>query len=765
MPFTGQEKKDDNFVRTRMNRQLEEWPRWFKGDLTGSEKLDPEIQACLADPDKRFRSEGLPLYDSDKDRPCLWRLYTGTQGVSEEEESRGKKKDKETTVVPIKARRVVGHEVKDKDGEPNGEWSYNSIQLLDSKGRPNGQFNAYDGLHFHDSGYLSFQDWLFARDQARKDLLWLNIAVLGNTLMMQRTHQIMCDQFVQKNFDGVYRNNYSLDSVQSAIRRQNRVPFRWFADAKQYIEDPTEIEEIDNQQRFMLLLYPRAFFKSTMNRADAIQWMLACPDVSIMIMTAARDLAETFVKQIKREFFLPKGGTPKPLQLLFPEYILRGVDGTSAEDLICPARRHDRPFPTLWADSIDSTLSGWHCDIIKFDDVISNTNGLTDITRTKLKDAIGNTLNLCDTWGKIDMLGTRYFPNDYYGDRIAARLKDREAGGMKYLVGAAWQVKPEHITLSKKKMRDLEEHMVVLLFPEHATFKYLRAMLLENERTFRCQQLNEPVFGDNFSIYFGEVELKQAIVNPYEAQHWRGDTYALWDTAKEAKKNSDYTVGVVARVFQRPDGAVCVVILKVVYNKWTQTETADQIALLNKEWNPRVCQIEDTGGLEAFKLLVRNKSIQACGYPPNIYWKPVSNEENAKRNRVKSLEILLKAQRLYFANGSWLEEQDGVFPQLMQFSGEKSTRTRKDDIPDAMSFIMDYLPSSAPMTPEQREEKLKQDEIVYKNWALWENKRRIFGETGRGTDTVPTMPDIVQPDPTPVDAISNRIFGNNGMRA
>ncbi len=767
MASEGQRKKDLNFVQARRDRQKEEWSRWFKGDdLSGSEKLDPEIRKCLIDPaDERFRSEGLPLYERELDKPCLWRLYTGTQDVSEEEESRGKKKkNKETAIIPISARRIIGFPILNKDGKPSGEWSYDRRQYLDSKGRPTGKENVFEPLHFHESGYLSFQDWLFARDQARKDLLWLNLAVLNNTKMTVAAHQPMCDQFVQKNFDGVYTPDYSLDSVQSAIERQNRVPLRWLAEAKSYVPLPEQLDNPDNYQRLMILLYPRAFFKSTMNRADAIQWMLNCPDISMMIMTAARDLAETFVLDIKREFYLAKGGQPKPLHLLFPEYVLTGVDGTSAEDLICPARRKDRPFPTLWADSIDSTLSGWHCDIIKFDDVVSNSNGLTPTTREKLKGAIDNTFNLCDTWGKIDMLGTRYFPDDFYGKRIDMMRDEPDAGGMKYLVGAAWYVKPEFMGIAKKNLRDLKEHMVELTFPEHATFKYLRGMLVNNEKEFRCQQLNEPVFGENFSIYFSEADLNAATINSEEAKRLRGDTIILWDTAKEAKKNSDYTVGVVMKIFQKEDGVVAVVVMEVVFGKWTQTEIADKIASLNQKWQPKECMVEDTGGLDAFKALVRARSIQMSGYPVYIYWKPVDNEDNAKRNRIKSLEILLKAKRLYFANGPWLEMSDGVFPQLRQYTGEKSTRSRKDDIPDAMSFITRYLPSSAPLTPKEQEEKAAREELYFQVLAADQHYKRMFGDRGPGYTPPPELPEPQQ-DQSPMGDIAGRIFGGNGLRA
>ena len=618
--LAGQRKKDWEFVKYRRDKQLDFWPKLVRGEIEGLDlsKVDPEILSCCLE-GKYFRGEGhISSADGNgrEKTPMeeLWLLYVGVEHMSEEDEARGKGKSKpskerpnkansdededkpkkkkkgrdETVVEPIRARRVVGTEILDKKGSPSGDFSYDRIQYLDDrKGLPTGQYNIYDPIHFHDDGYLHFDQWLYARDQARKDLFWLNIAVLGNTKLTKATHRIVCNQFIQKDFDGVYRPGYSVDTVQSAIKRQNRAPVIWDPSVKNYVPKPGAEEDPDNYRRMMILLYPRAFFKSTIGRADAIQWILCCPDISMMIMTAAKDLAAQFVLEIKKQFYLARGAVPKPLHLLFPEFVLRGVDGTSAEDLVTPARRRDRIYPTLWADSIDSTLSGWHCDVMKFDDVVSNTNCKTDATRLKLRGDLNNTLNLCDTWGKIDALGTRYFPDDYYGVRHDKSIEDPEAAGLKWFCGAAWYVKPEFMHVAKKNLRDIQEHMVVLTFPEHASFKYLLGLLKNDEKEFRCQQLNEPVWGDNFSIYFNEDVLKRAIVNPEVARSWRGETYILWDTAKEAKKNSDYTVGVVMKVFQKEDGVVAAVVMEVIFGHWIQSEIAYYIAMLNKKWMPK----------------------------------------------------------------------------------------------------------------------------------------------------------------------------------
>lgn len=754
-----QAKKDWEFVSYRAKRQLGFWSRVVRGDIEGLNVsgVDPEVLSCCVD-GKYFRGEGHVSSADGSGRvrsPMeeLWLLYIGVENLTEEEEARGKgqKKKKgreETSVEPIKARRVAYSVVYDKKGVPI----------------PN-QFTY--AVHFHDDGYLDFQSWLYARDQARKDLLWLNREVLDNSLVIERVHQSVCNQFVSLNFDGVYRPGYAVYELTAAIKRQNRVPTKWDSETKNYVpRSAHDVEDPYNYQKISLTEDARDFFKSTIGRANTIQCMLAVPDVSIIILCADNNLAEIFVGEIKKKFFLPAGAEPNSLHLLFPEYILRGVKGTSAEPLWSPARRLDRPYPTLWADSIESTLSGLHCDWFKLDDVISNTNCQTTTTREKLKNHIDTNMSVCDTWGWIDILGTRYFPDDYYGYLEALSEEKPDIYGIKSFVRAAWYVKPEFAHIGNKKVKQLEEHMVNLTFPEHADWKFLQGKL-RNEYTFRCQYLNEPVWGSD-AVDLPLELLKSHQMLPDEARSLKGDIVILGDMAKEAKKNSDFSAFVVMKIYRKKDpetkqqdGVVSVVVLEVLYGRWGQTETAQQIADLNKRWMPWRIQIENTGGLESFITLAIPAAFKMTSLPwHHIIWAPVEQGFDAKRNRIKGLEVLLKADRLYFAMGPWNDE---TFIQLSQYTGAKSTRTRKDDIPDAMSFISKYLPSSTPKTPEEQEQEAQQADRETNSRMLRAQHEAIFG---RESGLIYTPPPQIESAPSsPLGGIAGRLFGNNGMRA
>ena len=170
----------------------------------------------------------------------------------------------------------------------------------------------------------TFEQWLGLRDVARKSLYWLGKKVFKKDLE-PRTHSIVCDQFVQKRFDGVYHDGYTLGEVHKAIDRQERY------------------DEHGNPTKEMLLLDPRGFFKTTLDGIDCVQWLLNVPDIRIMILTAEYSLAVSFMLEIKGYFYQSEDSDPTDFHLLFPEYVVTGVDGTSEKPLVSPARmRHDQ---------------------------------------------------------------------------------------------------------------------------------------------------------------------------------------------------------------------------------------------------------------------------------------------------------------------------------------------------------------------------------------------------------------------------------------
>jgi phage terminase large subunit-like protein len=507
-------------------------------------------------------------------------------------------------------------------------------------------------LHAGAESGVTFEQWLDLRDKARKNLFWLGVAVLKKDWLPHR-HQVICDFFVQKNFDGIYYEGYSLGDVRRGIGRQDECKER-------------------------MLLWPRGSYKSDIDGVDCLQWMLNAPDIRIFVLSAKEDNALKFLHQIKKYFYKPDDAPLTQLQRLFPEYILTGKDGYSDTPLETPARvlKAEVEEPTLWVDAVISTLASKHCDIKKGDDVVSDRNSQTEEARVKLKNKYDNVANLLDEWGYEDHIGTRYAEDDWYGTRLAVQ----NDAPLKYMCAAAWTVKPE---FKDVKLRQIQEHMVDLLFPEKLTFKSLRAKLLKNEVDFRCQQLNEPAGGE-VSLNFDIETLRAHECQPSRVPQ-TGNIYIMWDWALTSGKYSDYSAAVVVKI--GPDNDAWV--LEVVCDKFKSSELAYQIVALNKKWKPLQTIIEKSNGSELLQLELLRQANKYRLPLNNIHWRQPSNEKDAKRNRFKSVETLLTADRLYFVAGPWI---DLTFSQLVDCTGNTRKQKRKDDIPDALGYLALIMP-------------------------------------------------------------------------
>jgi phage terminase large subunit-like protein len=550
----------------------------------------------------------------------------------------------------------------------------------------------------------TFEQWLELRDKARKDLFFLGSSVLNIKFLREEVHRIVFDQFVQKNFDGAFHEGFTSDDVIAAMWLQKRYAS---------ITDNNVVTDSIEETRQMMLLDPRAFGKSTANRVDVISWMINVPDIRILILTGRRKLGQSFLQNIKTFLFLGELGKPTTFHLLFPEYVHHSDLGT-AQMFVSPARILNITDATVEADGIESNLSGAHYDVLKGDDVVTDENSNTEATRENLRMKYdGVILNLPDEWGFVDIIGTRYWVDDFYGTRLNPGL-DEDGNSLstpiKYFRRQAWFRKPE-FPESAFPLRKLEEHMVTLPFPTKASFKVLRYKLRQNERSFRNQQLNEPTDAQDespFTISFDIDMLRRNSIQPVAAPQV-GQTFNVWDLATSANKDSDWSVGATLRLFQVNPGLFGVTVMDVSYGKWRHSELAVKIVELNNKWKPTATVIENAAGAESLKDKIRVEALKRGGYHPNIRWIPPSSTKNAKRNRIKGLETLLIEGRLKLVIGHWTDE---LQEQFVKFTGDKANRGRKDDIPDAIAIgVEQFLPrASKPGFSREERERIEEEE-------------------------------------------------------
>lgn len=604
--------------------------------------------------------------------------------------------------------------------------------MADFRDYPKSECRTYSELHhsFMEVGRplkLDFQGWLDERDRCRKDLFYLGTEILGKN-WYEKPHREYCSFFVQKNFDGTYHEGYNLDDVHNAIGKQER-------------------------EKEMLLLAPRGSYKSTVDGVDVVQWLLNCPDIRILVLTGELSLAQAFLYEIKQYFTKRESHKHTRFQRLFPEYILTERAGNNDQPLLCPARNLIQKEPSVWVNSIPANLSGWHCDILKGDDVVTDENSASVTQREKINKKFRNARNLVDQWGFKDNIGTPYEDGDWYHER----LKVKDTAPMLYGNYSAWTVKPgfEFVPL-----KQLHEQDVTLLFPEKLSFVALRLSLMEDEQLFRRQQLCE-VGSNPDTVTFTEEALKSHLLMPDTLQSLNpivvpGDVYILWDWATSTARTADFSCGSVCRIMP-PDAKYKGVVLEHMnFGRWKPSDLAFQIVQTAMQYRPKMVLIEKMQGSELLQLEVGRVSNQ-CDFPLNIWWKEPEKMGDAKARRIKGLQTLLNDDRLWFVSAPWNDE---LFYQLQRFTGERSNRGRKDDLPDSLSMIQYFLPLELKggvqrvKTPDEEAAEL----LAEHNKLMRGYYDRMFSSASK-----PTLA-TVSPEPSAVPAGLPDVFGGNGMR-
>lgn len=460
-----------------------------------------------------------------------------------------------------------------------------------------------------------------ARERARTDLFWLAKHVLGYSLLTEHVHGVVCREFF------VQKDRTKPASAQSRIHNR-------------------------------LLLDPRGHFKTTLDIADAIQWLLNFPDLRILFMSGTQDLAKRMVQEARYHF--EQNDT---MRRIFPEYCAASVG--NASELTVPCRTRVRREPSITISTIGSVKAGSHYDIIKYDDLVHEQNVGTPDQLQQTADAYDFTFPLLDPGGYRDVIGTRYSPDDLYG-RILAEPK-------------GWHVLARRACKTHGDGSPTEP----LLFPERFTVAELAEYWRSNPWQFSCQFLNEPKTSDSFPISMDAVV---AHTVP-RARIPTGTRFAAWDLAFSARGTSDFTGCVVGSI----DRHGRLFVLDAIRGRWTPFEIVLRFYDVFLRWRPQRIAIEDCGG-----SALLGPGLQAFGaehgFTPVIDWvKPIGS----KSNRVLSLEPLLREDKLWFA--AECAEYVELTKEISSF-GAKST-PRRDDLADALSMVARYRASVDSVPP------------------------------------------------------------------
>jgi len=541
------------------------------------------------------------------------------------------------------------------------------------------------------------------RRRAKQDLFFYAKYFVGfdnkaNDLYVEHVHRRLCDMFVQK-------------------------------------DDSKEIGE-QSWRKGRMILYPRGSMKSVTNVMDASQWILNFPNIRILIMTAADGLAVGFVDLLKGHF-VKRTDMPSFMNIFFPEFCLteKEFSRMSAYEFRCPkCTISKRAEATVMASSITSTLSGFHFDVIKADDMVSNRNSENEEQCVKLIKNFAINRKMLMLWGYLDIIGTRYHEMDYYGDllekNVGRRIKtekdlcwetvDNEDTGFKILIGRAVVPKPgfEH-----KKFEELTEEEVYLLFPEYLSLARLKQEYLEGTPEAFEGQMNQNPRPLVSTVFDRALLLKRTI--PPRNIPINGPVVITWDFAFSSKKARDYTTGAVGIFNDKGQ----LFIVDLVRARFKPKELAQAVVDLACKWYPQTIGVENAGGSQLIEPAVINEAKQT-GKPEimavcqRIDWIKVDTQDDAKKSRMRTLHPLLMDEMLFFSSS--LPYLDVLYKE---FEVCLVTSRRHNDIPDVIAQQLRYLPRMSAMIQKNEISTWSKDDAA---WNIYFAEGNAFGRVGMG---------------------------------
>jgi predicted phage terminase large subunit-like protein len=450
-------------------------------------------------------------------------------------------------------------------------------------------------------------------------------------------------------------------------------------------KDPSKKIEEQDLVKERLLLYPRGSFKSTIDVIDCVQWFINLPNVRILVLTAETGLATAFIGELKNYFLVPDQGDVTNFQKLFPEWTLTSKTTGNEDEFICPCRvvgDAKKRDPSAWASSILSNLPGWHCDLMKGDDVVNDKNTDTVQLIAKVIRKINFAESLIDPGGYKDLLGTPYAPADLYTRTVESVLHPED---LKILNTPARWLRPEAM---EKDERDCTHADYELLFEFDKTGRrrLTHDFLDKKKRKDLAVYLSQYMLstsGTRKIKFDPELMLQRTIsydLLPHQLQY-----YILWDFAYAANQSNDYSVGAVIGL----DSENRAYVVKVFRDHYIDSDLATAIVSSYIEFKPRMILIENSNGAQFLEQTIRRYADEAgIKYIPLDFFK-ADRSPNAKASRVGALQPLLLGGQLFFLDT--IECLEDLYKEFKEFG-----TALHDDIPDAISFMQRIIPTGIP---------------------------------------------------------------------
>lgn len=419
----------------------------------------------------------------------------------------------------------------------------------------------------------------------------------------------------------------------------------------------------DQHSEYKLLLIPRGFGKTTLfTVADSIRSLLRYPDCCIAIAHAKRETAVKILSDIKGHFedndLLKYIGA----DICFSDPQAEALVWT--QDEITVNRKKRYRVPSVTAFGVEASAVGLHFDIIKLDDIVFDVNVSTAEQMEKVKEFFKRCRPLLKAMGlrKIHVIGTRWHPDDLYGDLL-------DPTGP-----YANEVHPRILSC----FNDQGESIWPEGFPTELLQKEARRM---GSYLFSCNYLNSPlppgtqVFRGEDIQRYGIIVQDDGSFTPVLPEGRTVNIFTAVDPNTREDTNRDPAVVLTAAITDTGE----MYVLDLTRCHPTGTELVRMIRDHVIRWNPEQIFLETVQAQAHFLHWLEVDTLQT-GVRYKV--KPVIHGgDKTKFERIIALQPVVENHQFYLPQGGKFD--DAAFEMTM-YTGKASKR---DDILDCMADI------------------------------------------------------------------------------
>ena len=398
--------------------------------------------------------------------------------------------------------------------------------------------------------------------------------------------------------------------------------------------------ERNDRKSHQLVLLPRDHGKSRLIAYRVAHYITKHPDCRILYISATSNLAEKQLKFIKDILTSPIYTRYWP-DMIHPEEGKREKWTNSEISVDHPKRKEEGiRDPTVFTGGLTTSLTGLHCDVAVYDDVVVYENAYTEEGRRKVESQYSLLASIEGADSQEWVCGTRYHPKDLYSKLLNMKEEIFDDNGDIVDEEAIFEV-------FERQVEDAGDGTGQFLWPRQqrsdGKFFGFDTKILAKKRgqyldrtQFRAQYYNDPNDPGELRIDRSKFQYYDKKWLTFDGSAWyykdrKLNVFASADFAYSIDKKADYTAIAVIGM----DSEHSVYILEIDRFKTNKiSEIFEHILALHTKWDFRRLGCEITSGQKMIVQELKDSYIRPYGLLLSVVEIKHTRHQGSKEERI-----------------------------------------------------------------------------------------------------------------------------------